>query len=33
MQCRQDRGIGVEREEEGDLGDGASPEEVGGGTG
>lgn len=33
VQGRQDRGVGVEREEEGDLGDGVGPEEVWGGAG
>lgn len=33
VQGGQDRGVGVEREEEGDLADGTGPEEVWGGAG
>lgn len=33
VQSRQDRGVGVEREEEGDLADGMGPEEVWSGAG
>lgn len=33
VQSWQDRGVGMEREKEGDQGDGAGPEEVGSGGG